>query len=168
MDRRHELLEVVLDLGREAERGSRATSDPKRPPGRSGKISSTSFLELVPLAETIAPVSNGRCTAYRRSRRREGRVVGLTCRSWRAVFGTIGILRDLVESGRSILMMGRPVLARPRCFVRLPACWRTISRKRVIIVDTSNEIGGDGDIPHPAIGRARRMQVMSRACSTRS
>lgn len=28
-----------------------------------------------------------------------------------------------------------------------------------MIVDTSNEIGGDGDIPHPGIGNARRMQV---------
>jgi stage III sporulation protein SpoIIIAA len=76
----------------------------------------------------------------------------------RAVYGVIDILQDIIESGQSILLLGQPgVSARPPCCARPRVCWA--ATKRAIIVDTSNEIGGDGDIPHPAIGRARRMQV---------
>ncbi len=90
-------------------------------------------------------------------RNRGGEIIGLTCRIGRAVFGTIDILRDIVESGQSILLLGRPGVGKT---TMLREVARVLAdQKRVIIVDTSNEIGGDGDIPHPAIGRARRMQV---------
>ncbi|MGQ9628579.1 MAG: R3H domain-containing nucleic acid-binding protein [Anaerolineae bacterium] len=90
-------------------------------------------------------------------RNRKGRIVGLTLRVGRAVYGTIDIIRDIVESGRSILLLGRPGVGKT---TMLREVARVLAeKKRVVIVDTSNEIGGDGDIPHPAIGRARRMQV---------
>ena len=92
-------------------------------------------------------------------RNRKGRVVGLSCRVGRAVFGTIGLIRDLVESGRSILMLGRPGVGKTTMLREVARVLADDLDKRVIIVDTSNEIGGDGDIPHPAIGHARRMQV---------
>ena len=92
-------------------------------------------------------------------RNRRGRVIGLTCRVGRAVEGTVDIIEDIVASGKSILLLGRPGVGKTtmlREVARILA-----SSKRVVIVDTSNEIGGDGDIPHPAIGRARRMQVVT-------
>lgn len=90
-------------------------------------------------------------------RNRKGRVVGLTCRVGRAVYGTIAIIEDLIESGRSVLLLGRPGVGKT---TMLREAARVLAEtKRVVIVDTSNEIAGDGDIPHPAIGRARRMQV---------
>lgn len=90
-------------------------------------------------------------------RNRRGLVVGLTCRVGRAVYGTIDIIADIIAEGHSILLLGRPGVGKTtmlREVARILA-----EEKRVIIVDTSNEIGGDGDIPHPAVGRARRMQV---------
>jgi stage III sporulation protein SpoIIIAA len=92
-------------------------------------------------------------------RNREGRIVGITCRVGRAVFGTVAIIRDIVESGRSILMMGRPGVGKTTLLREAARVLADDLGKRVMIVDTSNEIGGDGDIPHPAVGRARRMQV---------
>jgi len=90
-------------------------------------------------------------------RNRKGAVVGLTCRVGRAVFGTIAIIDDLIASGNSILLLGRPGVGKT---TMLREAARVLAEtKRVVIVDTSNEIAGDGDIPHPAIGRARRMQV---------
>ncbi|MCD6359726.1 MAG: AAA family ATPase [Armatimonadetes bacterium] len=92
-------------------------------------------------------------------RNRHGEVVGLTCRVGRAVFGTIDIIRDMIETGRNILMVGRPGVGKT---TRLREVARVLADefdKRVVVVDTNNEIGGDGDVPHPAIGRARRMQV---------
>ena len=90
-------------------------------------------------------------------RNRHQRIVGLTCRVGRAVYGTIDIIQDLIESGKSILLLGRPGIGKT---TMLRESARILSEKmRVIIVDTSNEIGGDGDVPHPAVGRARRMQV---------
>jgi len=84
-------------------------------------------------------------------------VVGLTCRVGRAVYGTIDIIQDLVESDRSILLLGRPGIGKT---TMLREAARILAEKsRVVVVDTSNEIGGDGDVPHPAVGRARRMQV---------
>lgn len=90
-------------------------------------------------------------------RNRRGHIVGLTCRVGRAVYGTIDIIQDLVESGKSLLILGRPGIGKT---TMLREAARTLAeKKRVVIVDTSNEIGGDGDVPHPAVGKARRMQV---------
>jgi len=90
-------------------------------------------------------------------RNRRGVVVGLTCRVGRAVYGTLKIIEDIIESGKSILLLGKPGVGKT---TMLREAARVLAEtKRVVIVDTSNEIGGDGDIPHPAVGRARRMQV---------
>src|SRR5438876_8646182 len=159
MERRHALLEVVLDLGREPE---------ARFPGDelilSDGVVTDEDIEYVILrigafgGDNRAGIER---TLHRISaiRNREGRVVGLTCRVGRAVFGTIGIIRDLVESGQSILMMGRPGVGKTTMLREAARVLADDLKKRVIIVDTSNEIGGDCDLPHPAIGRARRMQV---------
>ncbi|MCB0048540.1 MAG: AAA family ATPase, partial [Caldilinea sp.] len=90
-------------------------------------------------------------------RNRKGDVIGLTCRVGRAVYGAIEIIKDIVSSERSILLLGRPGVGKTT-LLREAARLRS-EVKRVVIVDTSNEIAGDGDIPHPAIGRSRRMQV---------
>jgi stage III sporulation protein SpoIIIAA len=92
-------------------------------------------------------------------RNRSGEVIGLTCRVGRAIFGTIGMIRDLVETGQSILMLGRPGVGKTTALREIARVLADDLQKRVVIIDTSNEIAGDGDIPHPAIGRARRMQV---------
>lgn len=92
-------------------------------------------------------------------RNRTGLVIGLTCRVGRAVFGTIAILRDLIESGKSVLLLGRPGVGKTTMLRETARVLAEELRKRVVIVDTSNEIAGDGDIPHEGIGRARRMQV---------
>ncbi len=92
-------------------------------------------------------------------RNRNGKIVGLTCRIGRAVFGTIEIIEDFVESGKSILIMGRPGIGKTTMLRDAARVLADDFGKRVVVVDTSNEIAGDGDIPHPAIGKARRMQV---------
>jgi stage III sporulation protein SpoIIIAA len=90
-------------------------------------------------------------------RNRRGHIVGLTCRVGRAIYGTIEIIKDLIQSGKSLLLMGRPGVGKT---TMLREAARVLAeQRRVVIVDTSNEIGGDGDIPHPSVGRARRMQV---------
>jgi len=90
---------------------------------------------------------------------RTGEIIGMTCRVGRAVYGTIGMIRDLVETGQSILMLGRPGVGKTTALREIARVLADDLNKRVVIIDTSNEIAGDGDIPHPAIGRARRMQV---------
>lgn len=92
-------------------------------------------------------------------RNRTGEVIGLTCRVGRAVYGTIGMIRDLVETGQSLLMLGRPGVGKTTALREIARVLADELNKRVVIIDTSNEIAGDGDIPHPAIGRSRRMQV---------
>ena len=94
-------------------------------------------------------------------RNRRGKIIGLTCRIGRAIHGTIDIIRDVVESGKNLLFLGPPGIGKT---TKLRESARVLSdafNKRVIVVDTSNEIAGDGDIPHPGIGKARRMQVSS-------
>src|SRR5213083_52675 len=94
-------------------------------------------------------------------RNRAGKVVGLTLRVGRAVYGTMEIIRDVVEAGRSILLLGRPGVGKTTLLREVARVLADEMGKRVVIVDTSNEIAGDGDIPHPGIGRARRMQVQA-------
>jgi stage III sporulation protein SpoIIIAA len=156
-----ELLEVVLDLGREPE---------ARVPGREVLLGNqpVTDADLEHVADHVGQFGEDNRAGIERTlhrvsaiRNRAGRIVGLTCRVGRAVGGTAEILRDIVESGQSVLLLGRPGIGKT---TMLRECARILAddqRKRVVIVDTSNEIGGDGDIPHPGIGRARRMQVRS-------
>jgi stage III sporulation protein AA len=92
-------------------------------------------------------------------RNRKGNIIGLSCRVGRAIFGTIKIIKDLVQSGKSVLLLGRPGVGKTTMLREVARVLADDLKKRVVIVDTSNEIAGDGDIPHPAIGHARRMQV---------
>jgi len=89
--------------------------------------------------------------------------VGLTCRVGRAIFGTMKVIEDLIQSGKSVLLLGRPGVGKTTMLREVARVLADDLGKRVIIVDTSNEIAGDGDIPHPAIGHARRMQVTTPA-----
>jgi stage III sporulation protein SpoIIIAA len=92
-------------------------------------------------------------------RNRSGRIVGLTCRVGRAVRGTAELVRDLALSGASLLFLGRPGVGKTTAIRELSRLLADDLQRRVVVVDTSNEIGGDGDVPHAGIGRARRMQV---------
>ncbi|GAC1315496.1 MAG: AAA family ATPase [Chloroflexota bacterium] len=159
MPNRRELLEVVMDLGREPE---------ARFAGREVLLSTHAVTEedIEYVVQRIGIFGDDNRAGIERTlhrisaiRNREGRIVGVTCRVGRAVFGTVAIIRDIVESGRSILMMGRPGVGKTTLLREAARVLADDLRKRVMIVDTSNEIGGDGDIPHPAVGRARRMQV---------
>jgi stage III sporulation protein SpoIIIAA len=154
-----ELLEIVLDLGREPEArfadGEVVLSpDPVTPSDLdyvASRVGSFGDDNRAGIGQTLHRISA--------IRNRGGEIVGLTCRVGRAVTGTIDLIKDLVVSGRSILLLGRPGVGKT---TMLRECARVLAdekRKRVVIVDTSNEIGGDGDIPHPGIGRSRRMQV---------
>ena len=137
------LLEVVMDLGRRPE--ARLTS---------GDVT---LLEREVTEEDLSWVIS-RIGDFGGDNRAD-RVVGLTCRVGRSVFGTIEILRDHIESGKSILIMGRPGVGKTTMLREAARVLASEFSKRVVVVDTSNEIAGDGDIPHPAIGKARRMQV---------
>jgi stage III sporulation protein SpoIIIAA len=151
------LVEIVLDLGRPPEART-----------YSGEVVlDQGEVTAEDLEETIARVGDfgddNRAgiprTLHRISaiRSRNGRIIGLTLRIGRAVYGTVESVRDVIESGQSILLLGRPGVGKT---TMLRETARILAeRRRVIVVDTSNEIAGDGDIPHPAIGRARRMQV---------
>jgi stage III sporulation protein SpoIIIAA len=159
MDGRDELLEIVMDLGRQPEA---RFADSEVILG--AEIVATPDLEYV--AQRVGSFGDDNRAGIARTlhrisaiRNRQGDIVGLTCRVGRAVTGTINLIKDLVVSGRSILLLGRPGVGKT---TMLRECARVLAdemAKRVVIVDTSNEIGGDGDIPHPGIGRSRRMQV---------
>src|SRR5436189_662772 len=159
MQERKELLEVVMDLGREPE---------ARLPGREVLLSTHSVREedIEYVVQRIGVFGDDNRAGIERTlhrisaiRNRAGKVVGLTCRIGRAVFGTIEIIRDIVESGRSILLLGRPGVGKTTMLREVARVLADDLGKRVVVVDTSNEIAGDGDIPHPGIGDARRMQV---------
>jgi stage III sporulation protein SpoIIIAA len=155
--RRDELLEVILDLGRvptarytdseivlrekEVER-----KEIQHVVNRIGQFDADNRAGIARTLHRIAAIRN-----------RKSDIVGLTCRVGRAVYGTIAIIQDIIESGKSVLLLGRPGVGKT---TMLREAARVLAeQKRVVVVDTSNEIGGDGDIPHPAVGRARRMQV---------
>ncbi len=92
-------------------------------------------------------------------RNRQGKIIGLTCRVGRAMEGTIDLIDDIVRSGKSILLLGKPGIGKTTKLREVARVLADEVNRRVVIVDTSNEIAGDGDVPHPAIGSARRMQV---------
>jgi stage III sporulation protein SpoIIIAA len=156
---RDQLLEVVLDLGRVPE---------ARYPGRAVALGEA-LVERADLEAVVQQLGafggDNRAgierTLHRISaiRNRTGAVVGLTCRVGRAVFGTVAMVRDLMDSGQSLLLMGRPGVGKTTALREIARVLADELEKRVVVIDTSNEIAGDGDIPHPAIGRARRMQV---------
>jgi stage III sporulation protein SpoIIIAA len=154
-----EVLEVVMDLGRPPEaRLVNGSQRLREEPVAQGD------LEHV-LAQVGPPGEDNRAgierTLHRVSaiRNRKGRVVGLTLRVGRAVYGTIDMLKDLIGTGRNLLLLGRPGVGKTTKLREVARVLADDLRKRVMVVDTSNEIGGDGDIPHPGIGAARRMQV---------
>lgn len=151
------LLEIVLDLGRvpmarfvdrelELSKEEVGRADIDHVVSRIGEFDADNRAGLERTLHRISAIRN-----------RHSTIVGLTCRVGRAVYGTIDIIQDLVESGKSILLLGKPGIGKT---TMLREAARILAEsKRVIIVDTSNEIGGDGDVPHPAVGKARRMQV---------
>ena len=154
-----QLLEVVLDLGRLPE--ARFVSGDAE---LNDEPVTTSDLENV--IERIGDFGDDNRAGIERTlhrisaiRNRRGQVIGITCRVGRAVFGTIKIIEDLAFSGKNILLLGRPGVGKTTMLREMARVLSQEAKKRVIIVDTSNEIAGDGDVPHPAIGRSRRMQV---------
>ncbi len=153
------LIEVVLDYGRPAEARYR-----DRVERWSDVVVSEHDLDFV--TRSIGEFGQDNRAGIERTlhrisciRNRHGRVVGLTCRVGRAVEGTIDIVDDIVRSGASILLLGKPGVGKTTKLREVARVLADEVEKRVVIVDTSNEIAGDGDVPHPGIGSARRMQV---------
>jgi stage III sporulation protein SpoIIIAA len=152
-----DLIEVILDLGRiptarfteeelELSKAEVTKDDLDYVVNRIGVFDGDNRAGLERTLHRIAAIRN-----------KTGDIVGLTCRVGRAVYGTTDIVKDLIESGKSLLILGRPGVGKT---TMLREAARILAdNKRVVIVDTSNEIAGDGDVPHPAIGKARRMQV---------
>src|SRR5487761_2293914 len=159
LENRADLLEIVLDLGRIPEGrfpkgevnlgGDMVTKeDLAYVVGRIGQFGDDNRAGIERTLHRISAIRN-----------RRGEVVGLTCRVGRAVRGTVALIRDVVEQGQSILILGRPGVGKTTLLREAARVLADELGKRVVVVDTSNEIAGDGDIPHPGIGRARRMQV---------
>ncbi len=158
-EQREGLLEVVLDLGRVPE---------ARYPGRVLPLGGDAIerSDLAAVLQRLGPFGGDNRAGIERTlhrisaiRNRTGDVVGLTCRVGRAVFGTVAMVRDLLDTGQSLLLMGRPGVGKTTALREIARVLADDLQRRVVVIDTSNEIAGDGDIPHPAIGRARRMQV---------
>ncbi|MFP4672072.1 MAG: R3H domain-containing nucleic acid-binding protein [Desulfohalobiaceae bacterium] len=156
-----DLIEIVLDLGRlpEARYSSGliqlsdialSKQDLEYVLGRLGSFTQDNRAGIERTLHRISAIRN-----------RKGDIIGLTCRVGRAVFGTVDIVRDVIEQGASLLLLGRPGVGKTTLLRESARVLAEEFGKRVIIVDTSNEIAGDGDVPHPGIGRARRMQVPS-------
>ena len=154
-----ELLEVVLDLGREPEARFVSGDAPLSPEEVSDEDLQAAIQRLGEFGEDNRAGIERTLHRISAIRNRRGRVIGLTCRVGRAVFGTIKMIEDLAFSGKNILLLGRPGVGKTTMLREMARVLSVSANKRVIIVDTSNEIAGDGDVPHPAIGRARRMQV---------
>jgi stage III sporulation protein SpoIIIAA len=156
---REHLVEIVLDIGRRPEarfaNGSDYLSyrtviwqDLDYILKRLGKFSGDNRAGIEKTLHRISSIRN-----------RKGNVIGLTCRVGRAIFGTVSVVRDLLEEKSSILLLGRPGVGKTTAIREIARVLSDGMKKRVIIIDTSNEIAGDGDLPHPSIGKARRMQV---------
>ena len=155
----NDLLEVVMDLGRKPE-ARFLTED---------VVLSEECINTEEIAELVSRIGefgqDNRAgierTLHRISaiRNRKGQVIGITCRVGRAIYGTIKIIEDLILSEKNILLLGRPGIGKTTMLREVARVLAEDAKKRVIIVDTSNEIAGDGDVPHSAIGHARRMQV---------
>lgn len=159
--KRFQLVEIVLDVGRRPEaRFSTGVSylsyrtivwqDLDYILKRLGKFSGDNRAGIEKTLHRVSALRN-----------RRGSVIGLTCRIGRAVFGTVGIICDLLEQKKSILLLGRPGVGKTTAIREIGRVLSDDLKKRVIIIDTSNEIAGDGDLPHPSIGKARRMQVIN-------
>lgn len=153
------LIEVVMDLGRPAE---------ARFPNRAIYLSEQTITreDIEYAVHRVGAFTQDNRAGIERTlhrisciRNRRDVIVGLTCRVGRAVYGTVDVLRDVIESGKSLLLLGRPGIGKTTLLRESARVLSTGLGKRVIIVDTSNEIAGDGDIPHPGIGTSRRMQV---------
>jgi len=158
---RDHLLEIVLDLGRAPE--ARFLGDLGSQYLRDSPVEEC---ELLAAAEAVGEFGGDNRagiegTLHRISciRNRRGRIVGMTCRVGRAVTGHVDMIRDILPSGESVLFLGRPGVGKTTVIREMARVLSDELHKRVVIIDTSNEIGGDGDVPHPAIGGARRMQV---------
>lgn len=156
---RDQLIEIVLDLGRRPE--ARFITGPEY---LSQKIISWQDIDYT--TKRISKFSNENRAGIDRTlhrisciRNRQFLINGLTCRIGRAVFGTISVVRDLLESEKSILILGKPGVGKTTIIREIARVLADEMEKRVVIIDTSNEIAGDSDIPHSGIGRARRMQV---------
>src|SRR4051812_39385635 len=156
---KQDLIEVVLDLGRRPE----ARFPDAEVTLLDREITEADIAHVVDHIGTFGDDNRAGIerTLHRISaiRNRNGKIVGLTCRIGRAVYGTIEIIADFVETGKSLLIMGRPGIGKTTMLREAARVLADDLDKRVVVVDTSNEIAGDGDIPHPAIGKARRMQV---------
>jgi len=158
---REQLIEIVIDLGRlpEARYASKLAYVSDVPVSREdieyviSRVGTFTGDNRAGIERTLHRISA--------IRNRMGDIIGLTCRVGRAIFGTVDILRDVIEQGASLLLLGRPGVGKTTLLRESARVLADELGKRVVIVDTSNEIGGDGDIPHPGIGRARRLQVPS-------
>ncbi|XP_031284177.1 uncharacterized protein ycf45-like isoform X1 [Pistacia vera] len=155
----HQLIEVVMDLGRKPlarfPSGDFVLSDcPITVQDLEHATSQVGDFAI----DNRAGISR---TLHRISaiRNRKGAIIGLTCRVGRAVSGSANLLQDLVQDGASLLLIGPPGVGKTTIIREIARMLANDYKKRVMIVDTSNEIGGDGDIPHAGIGNARRMQV---------
>ena len=154
-----ELIEVVMDLGRPLE--IRYTGETFR---MDDLLVSQEDIDRV--ADNIGQFGDDNRAGIEKTlhrisaiRNRYGKIVGLTCRVGRAVYGTIDLIRDIIEKEKSVLILGRPGIGKTTKLREIARILSDEFLKRVIVIDTSNEIAGDGDIPHPSIGHARRMQV---------